>query len=274
MHFVKENYIHPLSGLVSQWLDQADDGTVEFRLASSIAGIQASTKREIGPMRSFLEEVTVMKFVNWSPGSTSAVWSKQPLARNLAAVFRRRQMESFRAGFAGVPLVSPRSAKLDDVIAFLRGDTDDDKLHDLIWGLIAIEYPSACTANDPNEREVPFEFGVPRLLVQERSFVKKGKRWKLSNDEPSAKPDPDVFHLLVSGQSDAVEQCITRAAQRLMAGGLLVNGYRNRRLLGQPISITSVFHPERLLAAMLFPLSDHDLTLVANSVLYPPETQE
>ena len=41
-------------------------------MATSLAGIQSSG--ELGPLRMFLEEVKVAKFVNWSPGSTCAVW--------------------------------------------------------------------------------------------------------------------------------------------------------------------------------------------------------
>ena len=107
--FCEENYIGPLQGLSPQWLDQANDGSPEFRLAASLAGIRA--RGDVGPLRVFLEEVEVTKFVKWSPGSTSAVWSKRPLVGNLAAIFRRRLMEAFREteawGQAGVPLYSP-----------------------------------------------------------------------------------------------------------------------------------------------------------------------
>ncbi len=272
LRFVTDNYIRPLSALSSQWLEQADDGSCDFRLAASLAGVQR--QGEVGPLRVFLEEVEVAKFVNWSPGSTSAVWSNQSLTANLAAVFRRRQMEAFRAGFADLPLSSPRPAKLDDVIAFLHRDTNDGKLHDLIWGLIAVDYPTEWKQAERADIDVPFEFGVPRLLVQERSFTANGEDWNLGRSEANAKPDPDVFHLLASGRSDAVSQCITRAARRLKSGGLIVNGYCNRRLAGQFIAVASAFDPERLLAAMLFPLSDHDLEVIAKSVLYLPEAQE
>jgi CRISPR-associated protein Csx17 len=274
LSFAKDKFIQPFSGLSSQWLDQADDGSPEFRLAAGLAGIQATKKREVGPLRVFLEEVEVTKFVNWSPGSTSAVWSQQPLAANLAAAFRRRQMEAFREGIVGVPLGSPRPARLDDVITFLRGETDDEKLSDLLWGLIAVEYPGEWKRPERGEIDIPFEFGVARLLVQEKSFAANGEYWNLTDGKPNARPDPDVFHKLASGRSDAVSDCITRAARRLKSGGLLVNGYRNRGHSGQPIAVASLFAPERLLAAMLFPLSDHDLERIANSVLYPPESEE
>jgi CRISPR-associated protein Csx17 len=273
--FCKEKSLHPLQGLSAQWIDQGDDGSVEFRLAAALAGISSDPEQKIEPLRVFLEEVQRTKFVRWSPGSTTAVWSRQPLAFNLAAVFRRRQLEAFRAGKAGVPLYSPRPAALADVVAFLNEEIDADKLQDLLWGLIAVEYPPDFLRPTTTQTTVPFEFGVLRLLVQAGGFVPRGQRWVRSDDiEPNATPDPEVFHALASGQSDSVAECVHRAALRLRAGGLLVTGYRNRRLVGKRLAAVSPIRPERLLAAMLFPLSHDAIERLANAVLYSPESEE
>jgi CRISPR-associated protein Csx17 len=272
LRFSQEKYLRPLAGLSEQWLMHADDNSIEFRLAASLAGM--TRKDEVGPIRVFLEEVEVRKYANWSPGSTSAVWSNRPLADNLAAVFGRRQMEAFRKGIVGIPVYSPQFARLEDVIAFLSEETDDDKLCDLLWGMIGVEYPSGQKLPTSEAVNIPFEFGVPRLLVEERCYTANGKYWHLGDTEANAKPDPDVFHLLSSGRKDAVSQCVTRAARRLKSGGLLVNGYRNRATSGRVIEAVSVIPPTRLLAAMLFPLSHADLERIAQSVLSPPETEE
>lgn len=271
--------IFPLRGLNSQWLEQVD--SCEFRIAASLAGIQPVVKKRellVGQMRHYMEPVEGFPYPSWTKSNdlktNSAVWSNRPLADNLAAVFRRRQMEAFRSGQTGVPLDSPRPARLADVIAFLNEETDDDKLHDLLWGLIAVdstEYAQPESGDDA----VPFEFGVPRLLVQAHCFVPNGQYWNRSNEtEPNAKPDPGVFHVLTSGRPDAVEQCVNRGARRLKSGGLLVTGYRNRYQAGKPLGVVSRFRPERLLAAMLLPLSNHDLARIANSVLNSPESEE
>lgn len=311
LSFCKEKYISPLQGLSPQWLEQADDGSPEFRLAVALAGIGLEKEHKVGPLRVFLEEVQATKFVKWSPGSTSAVWSKQPLASNLAAVFRRRQMEAFRAGLPGVPLATPRPARLDDVIAFLHGATDDEKLSDLVWGLLGIRWGKVAPQRPiKSERRVPTEFGIPRLLVQKLMVVPKLVR--LSNPRPNrpatrvvwritkmadrttsdlkarnginraspkengvnVRPDPNAFHALASGQPNAVGNSVDRAARQLKSGGLLVTGYRNRRQAGKPLTVVSLIHPERLLAAMLFPLTHHDLERIANAVLYPPQSEE
>jgi CRISPR-associated protein Csx17 len=285
--------LSPLQGLSSQWLDQLDqanNGSREFRLAAALASIRSDKDNKVGPLRVFLEPVEETRYVNWSPGSTSAVWSKQPLAHNLAAVFRRRQLEAFRSGLVGVPLYSRRPARLDDLLAFLNEETDDERLHDLLWGLLLIDWSKVEKQKPARpEQRVPFEFGIPRLLVQGRFFAPHRVAfrhpqtaidqvrivWQISKDtKANAKPDPEVFQALMTGQEGAVEQCVDRAARRLKSGGLLVTGYRNRRRAGKPLRILSKIRPERLLAAMLFPLSNHDLERIANGVLYPPESEE
>jgi len=273
LSFAKDKYIRPLAGLNSQWLTKVNDDSPEFRLAASLAGIQPTRKQEVGPIRAFLEEVKVRPYLDWNPGSTSAVWSKRLLAKNLAAVFRRRQLEAFREGIEGVPTRSHTFARLDDVIEFLNGEIRDEKLADLLWGLICVEPPNEPLRFEASEQNIPFEFGAPRLLANSRCIAPNGSFWNIIDGEPNAKHDPDVFHQLATDRSDAISQCVTRAARRLKSGGLIVTGYRNRRHAGKPIEIVSRFDPTRLLASMLFPLSDHDLERIANTILYSTEKE-
>lgn len=278
--FCKDKYLKPLQGLSVQWLEQANDGSAEFALAAAVAGIGPAD--EVGPLRVFLEEVETKggAFFDWSPGSTSAVWSKRALADNLAAVFRRRQMEAFRTGLAGVPLRPKCFAPLGAVLAFFRDETDDEKLHDLVWGLSALDWRdvSNVPVPPPSDEAVPFEFGVPRLLVERAAvtFDTAFKHWKYAptdDEEANAKPAPDVFHALASG-TEAVTRGVDRGARRLKSGGLLVTGYRNRYRAGESLAVAAAVRPNRLLASMLFPLSNLDLARVADSVLFSPETQE
>ena len=299
--FCAEKFIRPLQSLSPDWLTQADDGSAEFRLAASLAGIRGVTRkrvRVVGPMRECLEEVAVTKFTAWAPGSTSAVWTNRPLADNLAAVFARRQMEAFRAGLEGVPISCARPARLADVIRFLRGEVDDERIARLLWGLIAVDWPAEqrriqkladarrgvprnTVVGEKRPRKsvrVPFEFGVPRLLVGTNRFVPLApgsEFWEIAREGgPNAVADPEVFHPLASGRPDAVSACVDRAARRLKSGGLLVTGYRNRRLAGRGLGVRSPFPATRLLAAMLFPLARRDLARIAGSVLSPSESKE
>ena len=270
--FCKEKYLRPLQGLSPEWLEQANDGSREFSLAASLAGIRRS--REVGPLRSFLEKVEVTKFVTWSPGSTTAVWSKQPLAVNLAAVFLRRQLEAFRSGHAGVPLDSPWTARLSDVVAFLNEETDDEKLEDLLWGLAGVDFDDSPSPFGPDDVNVPFEFGVTRLIVQECCYAWNGTNWRSDDQaESNATPDPDVLCARVQQPRCRARLRRSRRA-RLKSGGLLVNGYRNAQQSGRSLALVSPIQPKRLLASLLFPLSTHDLERIANVVLYPSESKE
>lgn len=319
--FAREKYIRPLQNLSPDWLRQADDGSAEFRLAAALAGIRGVTDGP-GPVRTHLEEVSVRgRRVDWSPGSCSTVWTTAPLADNLAAVFRRRQIEAFQAGShgPGVPIRSACTAPLEDVLTFLRGDTDDEKLSDLLWALVAIDWDdharvraqfAKADSREPTEADspqgsapssefipIPFEFGVPRLLVEPLTFRTRNGWWRIGSPGKSgtntraalsspaddatgvtateeSTPDPQVFHTLLSGRHDAVSGCVTRAARRHRSDGRPVVGYRNRLRAGQELTVSSLYPPQRLLAAMLFPLSNRDLSQIANSVLSPPESED
>ncbi len=290
LRFAQDKYIRPLQGLLPDWLEQADDGSAEFRLAAAVTGI-GDVKNITGPFRSYLEEVEFKgSYANWSPGSCSAVWSRRDLTANLAAVFQRRLLEAFRksSDAKGVPLDSPRMASLADVIDFLNGDIDDEKLADLLWALTAINWPSVEFKLPPRTNRddvvVPFEFGVARLLVESQPMWHDAPRRELrrgashhNESQHNADPivaDPSVFHELASGRSDAVSRAVTLAARRLKSGGRLVSGYRSRLRAGKELAVLSRIKPERLLAAMLFPVSNFDLELIANSVLSPPELEE
>lgn len=278
LRFAADKYLRPLQGLSTQWLEQAADGSPEFRLAASVAGIRGQ-REGIGPFRAFLEEVDVTKFVTWSPGSTSAVWSNRTLEANLAAVFRRRQLEAFRAGQNGVPLSSPRPARLADVAAFLRSETDDEKLASLLWALPALNWSDVefnlAETTPPAELAAPFEFGVMRLLVEPLRLVASGEMWTSGQTGDSTQPDPAVFALLASRRPGAILAGLDQAAGRLKSGGWPIIGQRNRQQAGKPVSgFAPSVAPERLLAAMLFPLANRDLERIANLVLYPPENEE
>ncbi len=276
--FCKAKGIRPIAGLSAQWLEAADDGSAEFHIAAALAGIAG--QGVVGPLRMFLEEVEFKGWLSWSQGSTSAVWSNQSVAKNLAAVFRRRQMEAFRSGISGVPLDSKRPAPLAHVLEFLKWEANDprwEKLGDLFWALIGIDWNALEKLNpEPamlDNVEIPFEFGLFRLLVNPLSLIPSGSWWKLSPEESdhSTKHAPDVFHAIEAGRLDSVD----RATSRLRACGLPAVGNRNRQSRLRTFADVRVKPRDSatLLAAMLIPISNADLITIANTVLYPPEPQ-
>lgn len=278
LRFVDDKRIRPLQGLSSDWWkvaaadDDVNNGGAEFRLAAALAGIEA--ERDVVPsLRAYLEPVERDgRYFKWSPGSTSAVWSNRSLADNLAAIFMRRKLEAFRNGRSDVPLKSLIDARPADVVTYLEGDVDEDRMTALLWALIGVERPIGDVAEPqptPSEEwRVPFEFAVPRSVV--KSIAVRGSGAGVYKTAP----DPDVFPPLLSGRDGAVAEAVTRAARRLRSSGLTPIGYGHRAHGGSPLEVVSRIRPERLLAAMLFPLSDRDLRTIADRILSLPETKE
>ena len=284
--FSNEKYLRPIAALLPEWLDQADDGSPEFSLAAALAGIPAVKGSEVGSFRTYLEPVAAKgASFDWEPSSTSAVWSRRPLVDNMIAVFKRRQIEGFRGGLNGIALSSRdgvkwkppnRTASLQEVLAFVRGEVDDEKIESLVWSLIGLDW-SEVRQGTPERKGgqcVPSEFGTLRLLVEAFPLVPRDGLWTVDRTESDSVADARVFDWLRARGPDALSTCVDQAARRLKSQGKLVMGYRNRQQSEKGIVVDSGLATGRLLAAMLFPLSDLDLAAIANAVLYPPETEE
>ena len=51
LRFCEEKRLRPIQGLSPRWLDQADDGSPEFRLAAALAGIGGHRRGRPIPLR-------------------------------------------------------------------------------------------------------------------------------------------------------------------------------------------------------------------------------
>jgi CRISPR-associated protein Csx17 len=293
--FCKDKHIRPLQGLNPQWLvDAAPQGVPgrEFRLAASLASIVGEPRSEVGPLRTHLEAVEQAgQWVKWSPGSTSAVWTNRGLAGNLAGVLIRRLMESEKAGSKGCSLGARVFAPLEDVVAFINSETDDDELADLLWALIGLKW----TANDFRRRDfheqlsgvfrvphftpAPLAYGLIRLVLAPVPLVidnlatraDSGPRWRVAGKNERAEltttPSAAPFHQLARG---AVAQAENLAARRLWSDRIVPFGWGNRGTRKNKYETGLAIDSGRLLAACLFPLSSNALTRLARQVLNPP----
>lgn len=296
--FCKDKYIRPLGGLTPQWLidavPQGNDGR-EFRLAAALASVMEEKGTPVGPLRTHLEEVEQKgRWPDWKAGSTSAVWSNRPLADNLAATFLRRWVESERTTVPGLALRAQVFAPLGDVAAFLNGDTDNNLLADVLWGLIGLDWSSNWFRQSANLRMLaerfrgaghgilPLEFGLPRLVAQPLRLVAKlrsspdpaGEReqeWAVAarSEDLTARTTPDatVFHRLRRGD---LVGAVNDAARRLFADSVSPFGWTNRHRRSDEYPTNSRLNPVRLLAACLFPLSRSALSRLARQTLAPP----
>jgi len=293
--FCKDKYIHPLQGLNPQWLIDAaprGDAGREFRLAASLASIVAQPKTNVGPLRTYLELVEQKgQWTNWSPGSTSAVWSNRGLADNLAAVLLRRLIESEQAAVQGCSLRARVFAPLEDVVAFINRQTDNEMLTDLLWALIALKWTSKDfrqpsfqrqrteAFRSPHVTPTPAAFSLIRLtltplkLATKTSQTRHGTehRWQVvSNREShglSTTPTTEPFQQLARGKLSEAENS---AARRLWSDRLEPFGWANRRGRQSKYQTGAVIDTLRLLGACLFPLSSNALTRLMRQILNPP----
>jgi CRISPR-associated protein Csx17 len=267
--FREDKNLRPLTGLSSDWLNAAHDGSIEFEIALSLAGIYDSTHK-IGPLRANMEPVKsgVAKqggvFATWVEGGREVVWNSADLARNMVAVLERRLMDGERAGCERLPIAYRRTASLDAVAAFIAGETDDERIAELLCGMVLIDhrqdYPKLdrCMIDAP---PLPRSYALFKLL-----FLPVPLRTKTGDVD--IRPEMAILPLL---RADRAGDACAIAVRRLHASGLTPMPYR----VSSHTSRDKEFHvsePMRLAAALLIPVSRQDIDILINMVIRPLTT--
>jgi CRISPR-associated protein Csx17 len=247
--------IQPVPPLSPPWLSACDDGSVEFCLALALAAIRGDQEQKVGDLRTNLEPVERKPWGwDWAEKNRAVVWSGADLCRNLAAVLTRRVMDTGRAGLETLPLGSRFSASLTDVATFLAGDTDNQRLEELLWGLLLID-----SANEwreqreqltkPSERPLLFPSAYALLKLV---FLPHQLSWPAGAEGVSIKTEPEILGCLRAGN---VRGGCEIAARRLRASGFVpmpgpLSDGRRREL-----DLDTRVDPTRLAAALLIPVS-------------------
>jgi len=220
----------PLGGVSADWIKAADDGAREFRIALALAGVGQNQESrpeqpKIGPLRANLEPVDWQKRCRaWAEKDRSVVWNAADLATNLANVLARRMTDGARAGCERLPLASRYTVPLDTISAFVAGDLDDERIEQLLWGLMLVDMTggSPQEAHDQHCVPLPREYALLKLLFLPRPLVadhRDGKLyWRIGNEEGlSIRPEPRILPLLRAGR---IGEACCIAVQRLRASGL------------------------------------------------------
>jgi len=128
--------------LGSDWVPAANDGSVAYRIAASLAGISGDSKDNVGDLRQNLEPVALehRRWI-WATG-VQTVWGLGRLIDNLIAVLTRRVMDSQKAGLHCPAIWNRLRARPKDIAAFLWELTDNRRLEELLWGLILVDRQS------------------------------------------------------------------------------------------------------------------------------------
>lgn len=248
--FRDEKNLHPLKDLSLRWVRECDDHSDEFKIAASLAAIRGEGK--VGSLRSNLEPFDSATR-NWSQRSTSAIWSTAALEENLAAVLQRRSIDARSQSLSHPPIMSSRFASLKAVDAFLKRETDDEKIEDLLRGLILIDWTNAEQKFESRTETptLPRAYALLKLL-----FLPNGEFQPKSNAETIViKHEPSIIPLLRAGR---ITDALNVAARRLRASGVM------------PLTTDFYLREEdgaRLASALLIPIDEPSRREVARLVL-------
>jgi CRISPR-associated protein Csx17 len=280
----KRRVRRPLAGLSVELVTACNDATSEFRLALSLAFL-CGEPTKTGPIRRYLEPVALEKRRwTWAERGGHVVWLGPNLARNLGAVLARRLMDAESAGEDPLPLDSLFPAPLADVQKFLAGATDDERLADLLWGLMLIDPNQAKRSKSPrgDASVLPSAYALLKLTLlpgrlewteHAGEMVLRLKRTG-ADEEPTGivvKPEPAIMAKLRAGDVQATCEI---AARRLRASGLTpLASYRRDGSLRSTDWSAGGVSPDRLLAALLFPIQNRAVNYLAELVLRRPAVE-
>jgi len=263
--FRNDKNLRPLSGLSPQWLEAAFDGSPEFEIALALAGIYDASFK-IGPLRANLEPVKTgtdkrgNAYASWTEGGREVVWTSADLCRNLAAVLERRILDGGRAGCDRLPLACRRTASLDAVAAFMAGETDDERIAELLWGFTLIDHRKDCPRIGRCAIDAPLlprSYALLRLLFLPEPLATR-------SGDVEIRPETAILPMLRTGRVDDACQI---AARRLRASGLVPLAPHASRQWRAP-------DHQRLAAALLIPIAAQDVSALKNMVLRPETNKE
>ena len=266
--------VKPLINLSREWVRHADDGSAEFRLARSMASIfpePPQSDRKVGHIRENLEAVAPdlkTRRLEWKNDSTSFVWTAGDPLSNMLTVLERRCLEGQMTGMRdehNLPLNAAYSARLKDVVAFLGGHIDVQRVTDLALPLSFVRYRHRLDGKDSQGQDsftapfdLPAAYAVMKLTLLPGKFV--CHEFGVAGEGIDIAMEPSMLAMLRAGR---VKDAYRVAHRRLKASGLqpLSNdpGIRDRSDQGR-----------RLAAALLFPLDKGSHKALAERALRKP----
>ncbi len=148
-----DSYVRPLSGLSQRWLEEADDGSREFRMAAALASVHGyypsdASRDELLPLRAHLEPVRTYRGgrAGWrEESSPDVVWQPGDPIEAMNRMMARRLVRASQGQVGGWPDRGKIHVSLSDVAHFIEGRLDVRRIVDLAWGLVGIDW----TGMDP-----------------------------------------------------------------------------------------------------------------------------
>ncbi|MCL6446021.1 MAG: type I-U CRISPR-associated protein Csx17, partial [Alicyclobacillus sp.] len=258
--------VKPLVLRSTDWLKQAAQHVdAEFHLAASIAGMRSANQPHI---RAYFSPVKPSDPANWDVTvSPRVVWQDSDLTRNLTALIHRRLLDweslakienpqpqldqmSEDVYDPDKPLDGAVGVPLSSIVAYLQGRVNEQRVDDLIWGLLPLAASGALyrwAAQNPfpiqeDASTIPWAYLVTKLVAL------PNRQWKLlmKTSEITVPLPPRILALLTSGSSNGLSRASEVAERRLLASGV---GLRHRGVSSPGLS------GPRCAAALAFPIS-------------------
>jgi CRISPR-associated protein Csx17 len=241
--FREKHFLKPIPLLSPKWLETANDGSVEFRLAASLASV--GLRENVEPVR------VEVAWAGWLDTDTHprVVWGHGSLTDNLIAVLCRRCMDAQREDRRGLPLAGRYPLSLHDIHQFIVGNVDEQRLEGLLRGLTLINWhlvQESSRATDDHESLLPALYALLKLTHLPRPF--RGIPMPYV---------PAIIARAVAGQSSEASRL---AVRRLRGCGFipLVEA------ISEPANVT-----RRIAGAVLFPISKRQEVSLAEEILRP-----
>lgn len=220
--FRADRSVSPVAGLAVDWIAAANDNSPEFEFALALAGIYDHDGK-IGSLRSNLEPVRDWRndsgalSAKWVAEDRAVAWTSADLSTNLTAVLRRRLLDGEKKGCTRLPLAAPSFVSLHTVSSFLDGELDDQRIEDLLWGLILVPQNTSAGRHAMTRMTggigappLPRAYALLKLLFLPEPLAVNGL-------SVAIKPEPSIVTLLAAGH---VGEACRLAMRRLRASGL------------------------------------------------------
>lgn len=245
--FRGKHVLKPIPLLSPKWLEAANDGTVEFRLAASLASVG---------LRENMEPVRVeAAWSGWLDANTHprVVWGHGSLTDNLIAVLSRRCMDAQREQRKGLPLAGRYSVSLKDIYDFITGNVDERRLEGLLRGLTLINWrlvqESSHAMND-HESQLPALYALLKLTHLPHPF--RGI---------SIAYVPAILARAAAGNASGAS---LQAIRRLRGCGFIPAV----EVISDPTNVT-----RRIAGAVIFPISKRQEMILAEGILVPQKLE-
>jgi CRISPR-associated protein Csx17 len=256
--------VRPVPRLSERWVIAADDDTQAFRIAKALAGLRGVGDEWL-PLRAQLFPVH-RRFDEWMTPRAGERYrisndTQGRLIDTLRGLLQRRLLLAERLAMEDKPLDSPAGARVDDVAAFLRESSMDERLADLLPGLALCEIPEDVDRS-AGDGVAPAAFALMKLaMTPERTL----RSLDALADGQRLPVPAGMLAQLSAGNHD--NRAVASAWRRLRASGVTP--------LFAPGALPTLagIDPRRVAAALLIPLRFGSTAALVRAVLKQPEVE-